>query len=215
MQTIQKIQLTESQVAKLDAGGVVSIPASWDEFLDFLSETTYRIDYHNGHIIVMGLAAFIHELLVGRIITLLTLLSKGKGYYVAGSNVGILKTLGQKGYYNPDITVVKGLPAFAGDSNAIITNPFLVVEVLSESTATYDLHHKLPKYAQIESIQTVVFIDRFDYSVMVAQRTEQPNSWTNTYYYQLTDMAKVDQFELPLSEIFADLPEEGGQAAGL
>ena len=113
------------------------------------------------------------------------MLSRGKGYYVAGSSVGVLKTPGKKGYYNPDVTVLKGLPAFAGDSDSIITNPFLLVEVLSESTAAYDLHHKLPKYAQIESIQTVVFVDRFDYSVMVAQRTDQPTIWTNTYYYQL------------------------------
>ncbi|OIN60476.1 Uma2 family endonuclease [Arsenicibacter rosenii] len=209
METIQKIQLTDTQIAKLDAGGVVSIPATWDDFLEFLNEASYRTDYHNGHIIVMGLAGFIHELLVGRIITLLTLLSKGKGFYVAGSNVGVLKTQGQKGYYNPDVTVVKGLPTFAGDSNAIITNPFLVVEVISESTAVYDYQHKLLKYAQIESIQTVIIVDRFDQSVMVSQRTEEPAVWTNTYYYQLTDVANAGLFELPLSEIFADLPEEG------
>ncbi len=96
--TIQTVQLTEAQVDKLDAGGVVSIAASWDEFMEFLPESTYRTEYHNDHIIIMGLAAFIHELLIGRIITLLTVLSKGKGYYVAGSNVGVLKTIGKKGY---------------------------------------------------------------------------------------------------------------------
>ena len=207
MEAIQKIQLTELQAAKLDAGGVVSIPASWDEFLDFLSETPYRAEYHNHQLIIMGLAAFIHELLVGRIITLLTVLSKGKGYYVAGSNVGILKTTG-KGYYNPDVTIVKGQPSFAPGSMAIITNPYLVVKVLSESTAAYDLYHKLPKYEQIESIQGVIFVDRFDQSVMISQRTDQPNAWLHTHYYQLTDLAKIDLFELPLSDLFADLPGE-------
>ena len=207
MEAIQKIQLTEEQVATLAAGGVVAIPASWDDFLDFLPETPYRAEYHNHQIIIMGLAAFIHELLVGRIIALLTVLSKGKGYYVAGSNVGILKSAG-KGYYNPDVTVVKGQPAFASGSTAIITNPYLVVEVLSESTAAYDLYHKLPKYEQIESVQGVIFVDRFDQSVMISQRTDQPNAWLHTHYYQLTDLAKIDQFELPLSELFADLPDE-------
>ena len=207
METIQKIQLTESQVAKIDAGGVVSLPASWDDFLDVLSETPYRAEYHNHHIILMGLAAFIHELLVGNIIALLKSLSKGKGYYVAGSNVGILKSAG-KGYYNPDVTVVKGQPAFAAGSTAIITNPYLVVEVLSESTAAYDVYHKLPKYEQIESVQGVIFVDRFDQSVMISQRTDQPNAWLHTHYYQLTDLARIDLFELPLSELFADLPDE-------
>lgn len=207
MQTMQKIQLTEAQVTKLEAGGVVEIPASWDEFMEFLSETAYRTEYHNGHILVMGLAAFIHELLVGNLIALLKAVSKGKGFYVAGSNVGVLKA-DQSGYYNPDVTVVQGAPAFAANSNAIITNPFLVVEVFSESTAAYDYLHKLPKYVQIDSIQAVVFVDRFDTSVIVAERGNQPNVWTHTHYFKLTEVAKAGIFELPLTEIFADLPEE-------
>ena len=207
METIQKIQLTEAQVVALDSGKTVSIPASWDEFLYFLAETPYRTDYHNQHIIIMGLAAFIHELLVGRIIALLTALSKGGGYYVAGSNVGVQKTTG-RGYYNPDVTVVKGQPAFVAGSNAIITNPFLVVEVLSESTAAYDLYHKLPKYEQIDSLQGVIFVDRFDQSVMIAERTDKPNAWLHTHYYNLTDVVKIDRFTFLLSDLFADLPDE-------
>ncbi len=208
METIQQITLTEAQVAKLDAGSIVVIKASWEEFMDLLAETSYRVEYHNGHIIFMGLAAFIHELLVGNMIALLKAVTKGKGYYVAGSNVGVLKTPGKKGYYNPDVTVVKGSPTFALNSNAIITNPFMVVEVLSESTATYDLQHKLPKYAQIDFLQCVVFVDRFDYSITVSLRSEQPNVWTQTHYYHLTDIAQLGEFTIPLNDVFADLPEE-------
>ncbi|AQG78670.1 Uma2 family endonuclease [Spirosoma montaniterrae] len=205
--TAQKIELTEAQVAKLDAGRMVAIPASWDEFMDYLPDAPYRIEYHNNQIIFMGLAAFIHELLVGNIIALLKSVVKGKGFYVAGSNVGVLKREG-RGYYNPDVTVVKGKPAFRSGSNAIITNPYLVVEVLSESTAAYDLSHKLPKYEQIDSLQEIVFIDRFELSVSTFRRTESPNVWTQTNYYQLTDVARIDLFDIPLQEIFADLPDE-------
>jgi len=205
MQTMQTIQLTEAQVKELDEGGVVDLPASWDEFMAFLSETTYRAEYHNGRIIVMGLATFIHELLVGNLIALLKAVTKGTNFYVAGSNVGVMKA-DQSGYYNPDVTVVQGPPAFAADSRSIITNPFLLVEIFSESTAAYDYLHKLPKYVQIESIQAVVFVDPFASSVIVAERGEQPTVWTHTHYLNLTDLAKVGAFELPLKEIFADLP---------
>lgn len=204
--TIQTIQLTDAQVARLDAGGMVTIPASWDEFMEFLPESPYRTEYHNDHIIIMGLATFIHELLIGNLIALLKIASKGKGYYVAGSNVGVLKTIGKKGYYNPDVTVVKGLPAYSPGSDSIITNPFLVVEVLSESTAGYDLTHKMMRYKRIASMQGIVFVDPFDQSVMVVERTEQPTVWIQTDYENLTDLARVGQFELPLSEIFGDLP---------
>ena len=132
-------QLTLKQLSKLESGGVVAIPASWDDFMDFLHETRYRAEYHNGRILIMGLAAFYHEVLISAVSYILSGLLKGKGYYVAGSNVGVLKEEG-KGYYNPDITVVKGKPAFRGNSTAIITNPYFLVEILSESTAAYDLY---------------------------------------------------------------------------
>lgn len=42
LETTQKIQLTDTQKAKLDAGGVVVIRASWDEFMELLPEINYR-----------------------------------------------------------------------------------------------------------------------------------------------------------------------------
>lgn len=213
METIEKGSLTDKdltkkQLTKLEAGGVLAIQASWEEFMDFVHETRFRAEYHNGRIIIMGLAAFYHEVLIGNIIVLLNAMLKGKGFFVAGSNVGVLKEKG-KGYYNPDITVVKGKPAFMGNSNAIITNPYVVVEVLSESTAAYDLYHKLPKYQDIISLQQVIFVDRFDVSVTVCQRTITPNSWTQTIYEQPGErVVLAEGHKVLVSDLFADLPAE-------
>ena len=201
-------QLTLKQLSKLESGGVVAIPASWDDFMDFLHETRYRAEYHNGRILIMGLAAFYHEVLISAVSYILSSLLKGKGYYVAGSNVGVLKEEG-KGYYNPDITVVKGKPAFRGNSTAIITNPYFLVEILSESTAAYDLYHKLPKYQGIASIQEVIFVDRFDVSVTICQRTTIPNSWTQTIYEKPDERVRIaGEHDIPVHEFFADLPAE-------
>jgi Uma2 family endonuclease len=202
-------------VAKLESGGVVAIPASWDDFMEFLHETRYRVEYHNGRMIVMGLAAFYHEVLIMAVGEILRRILKGKGFYVAGSNVGVLQKEG-KGYYNPDITVVKGKPAFRNKSTAIITNPYFVVEVLSESTAAYDLYHKMPKYQRIISIQEVIFIDRFDVSVTVCRRSETPKTWTLTAYENLDESVLIaGEHQVVLRDFFADLPDEalGEQAA--
>lgn len=72
MQALWKIQLTNEQVDMLKAGEVVELPASWEEFEDFLTETNYRIDYHDEKIIAIGLAKLIHEFLVIRLGYLLT-----------------------------------------------------------------------------------------------------------------------------------------------
>lgn len=207
MDVAEKIRLTEAQEALLMRGGVVAIPATWEEFWEFLQETTYRVEYHNDNIIVMGLAAFIHELLVGQLITLLTIFYRGTDFLVAGSNVGV-KTDGlKKGYYNPDVTVVQGLPGFWENSIAVITNPYLVVEVLSESTYNYDLHHKLAKYEKLPSLFEVAFVDRFHREVQTFRRTDNPKVWTQTFFTQPDELVHLGDCTVPLEEIFAGLPE--------
>lgn len=210
MDVAEKIRLTEAQEEILAQGGVVAIPATWEEFWEFLQETEYRAEYHNEKIIVMGLAAFIHEVLVAEIIALLKAFYRGKDFLVAGSNVGV-KTDGLKqGYYNPDVTVVKGLPQFWGKSIAVITNPYLVVEVLSESTYNYDLQHKLAKYEKLESVFEVAFIDRFHREVQTFRRTDNPKVWIQTFFTQAEEVVSLGDCTVGLGEIFEGLPEELG-----
>ncbi|MBD2699604.1 Uma2 family endonuclease [Spirosoma sp. BT702] len=207
MQALEKIRLSAEQEVELEAGELITIPASWEEFEEFLSETDYRVEYHNGQIIVMGLAKIIHEVLVARFVYFLTGFYLGKPFYVAGSNAGIRKD-NKKGHYNGDVLVIKENPVYQGKSRSIITNPYLIVEVLSKSTLNYDLGAKRRKYEQMETLQELVFVDPFDKEVIVCRRTEQANVWTETAYTLPEQVVDIDGFHIPVSEIFANLPEE-------
>ncbi|GAB4026549.1 Uma2 family endonuclease [Spirosoma gilvum] len=207
MQVIEKIRLTDEQIEALERGGLVAQAASWEEFEEFLIETDYRVEYHNGQIIIIGLATFIHELLVVRLGYLLTGFYSGKPYYVVGSNAGIRKET-KKGHYNGDVLVIKGKPVYQSASRSIITNPYLIVEILSESTLNYDLGAKRRKYEQMETLQELVFVDPFAKEVIVCRRTEQANVWLETMYTQPEQLVNIDGLQLPLNEIFANLPEE-------
>ena len=207
MQVLEKIRLSDEQVETLETGGIVNIPASREEFEEFFAETNYTAEYHNEQIIVMGLAAFIHELLVGRLIYLLTGYYLGKPFYVAGSNAGIRKE-GQKGHYNGDVLVIKGKPIYQGESRSILTNPYLIVEIPSEATLNYDLGAKRRKYEQMETLQEIVFVDPFDKEVFVCRRTDQANVWTETAYTSPDQVVNMDGLQIQLKEVFANLPEE-------
>ncbi|WP_080059069.1 Uma2 family endonuclease [Spirosoma aerolatum] len=207
MQVVEKIRLTDEQKAALERSELVMIAASWEEFEEFLIETDYRVEYHNGQIVIMGLASIIHELLVIRLGYILTGFYAGKPFYVAGSNAGIRKD-GKKGHYNGDVLVVKDKPVFQGKSRSIITNPYLVVEILSESTLNYDLGAKRRNYEQMETLQELVFVDPFAKEVIVCRRTEQANAWLETAYSLPEQLINIDGYQLPLNEIFANLPEE-------
>ncbi|SOD95292.1 Uma2 family endonuclease [Spirosoma fluviale] len=205
MEALEKIQLSEERIKSLESGKLIAIPATWEEFEDFLVETDYRVEYHNGKIIIMGLATLIHEILVTRLAYFLTGYYLGKLFYVAGSNAGIRKD-GRKGHYNGDILVIKGKPDYQGKSKSIITNPYLIVEVLSPSTLDHDLGAKRRKYEQMDTVQEIVFVDPVDKEVIVCRRTEQANVWTETLYNVPTEPVNIDGLKVPLAEIFADLP---------
>jgi len=201
MELLEKIALSESQIQKIENGGVVTIAASWDEFMNFLEETTYKVEYSNGRIIIMGLASAIHELLVGYMITLLNIHYQFKGFFVFSSNLGV-KTNDQRGYFNPDVTVVKGQLEFYNQSTAIILNPYLVIEVLSEGTYQYDLNEKLFKYQSMKSVHEVIFVDRFDKIVVKFQKTDNPKVWTETIYDGENPEILIDTMNVKLNDIF-------------
>lgn len=205
MTTATQIVLNEEQKAAIEAGKVVTISASWEEFMDFLPTTPYKAEFANNEIIIMGLAKFLHEWLVSRICWMLINFYEGQSnVFVLGSNLGVSRP--EKSFFNPDVTVVKGMPDFYRNSKSIIKNPHLVVEILSTGTANYDWETKLPRYQQIETMQEIVMIDPFEKAITVISRTAEAKVWTMTIYDQLTDTVVIDRNTLPLSSFFEGMP---------
>ncbi|GAB3547946.1 Uma2 family endonuclease [Spirosoma fluminis] len=207
MQALEKIRLSDAQEAMLEAGELIRIPASWEEFEEFLTETNHRVEYHDGHIVIVGLAIIIHELLVSWINYILTGFFPGKPYYVLGSNAGIRED-GKKGHYNGDVLVVKGQPVYQGKSRSIITNPYLIVEILSKSTLNYDLGAKRQQYEKMDTVNELIFVNTFDREVVVCRRTDQANAGLETTYSKPEDQVSIDEYQVRLGDVFANLPEE-------
>lgn len=207
MEVLEKIHLTDQQIEQLEAGISVTIPATEDEFLEFAFETPYRVEFLEDKIIIMGLAKFLHELMVVYFSSLFSNYYKTKqGYYVAGSNVGI-NLKGTKKYLNPDVVILKESPTFKGKSESIITNPYFVVEIFSSSTRSYDLDTKLNLYLKIESLQFLCFADIDEKVVMVYQRSNDGKSWIYTHCDLPEEIINIDGCEVKLHEIFDSLPK--------
>jgi Uma2 family endonuclease len=58
----------------------------------------------------------------------------------------------------PDVTVYCGEPEFYLDSSSVISNPLLIVEVLSAETAEYDRTTKFENYCSIPSLREYVLV---------------------------------------------------------
>ena len=205
MAVLEKIRLTPEQEAILNDGGIVRIPATWDEFLDFKEETRYPAEFHYGEIIVTSMAKLVHEWLVVQIASLLKTLFPTPDFFVLSSNIDLIKT-NKTGYYNADVTVVQGEPEFFAEREDWLTNPYLVVEILSDSTRQKDFNEKIPEYQTMPSVKVVVVVDPKTDSVTVHTRTDRPKTWLATRYDQPGEVIELDGRSLPLAEVFRGKP---------
>jgi len=185
------------------------VPATWEEYLDLADTCDYRVHYRAGHIIsfieieektgtVVGEASIPHEKLVGRFITQLSILldELHSDFHVLGSNTKIFAAENQRGF-NADVTVVKGEPIVTEyvarkRKSKGLTNPWLIVEVLSNSTREFDLSEKLSDYKLIPGLQQVIFAEQGKVWASTYIRVGE-REWQNLDFDALTD-------EIPVAE---------------
>jgi Uma2 family endonuclease len=79
----------------------------------------------------------------------------------------------------PDVTVVCGDLEHDPENPATITNPTLVVEVLSPSTESYDRGEKLEHYRQIPSLRECVLVAHDRWRIE-AWRRDAGGSWSQS-----------------------------------
>ncbi|HMQ49063.1 MAG TPA: Uma2 family endonuclease [Saprospiraceae bacterium] len=80
----------------------------------------------------------------------------------------------------PDVLVVCEQPVYWDEGELLLTNPLLIVEVLSQSTRHYDRGNKFSYYKRLPSFQEYVLIAQNHCEVETWYR-EEPDLWrTNT-----------------------------------
>ena len=146
------------------------------EYLTWEEASTTKHEFYNGEIIPMSGASFVHNTIAVNVMTALKIALKAKAqkYYVANSDTKIqIESLHHFVY--PDAVVVSGKPIYYQQRADIITNPLLVVEVLSSSTEKYDRSLKFDEYCTLPSFQQYV---------LIAQ--QQP--YVSTFYKESEDL---------------------------
>jgi Uma2 family endonuclease len=129
-------------------------------------------EYHNGIIIKMAGGTYNHRSLslkVGAVL-LNFVESNDLSFRVNGSDLKIRIEEYNKIVY-PDALVISEGPIFFNDRKDTITNPLLIVEVLSNSTKNYDKTDKFEMYRSLASFKEYVLIhqDRKHVSVYSKQ----------------------------------------------
>jgi Uma2 family endonuclease len=196
--------LREHLLSQLADRPLVRVPAPLADYLALAADFPHKIEYHLSEIIAMGLSSPDHEAIVANLIGLLqNFFSDDDDARVFGSNAGVHLPQFEGGYYLPDLTLVRGpLQVNQLGNRQVITNPALVVEVLSPSTATYDLAEKLGEYKKLESLQQVLLVHQDQMWAMSFARTDEPNTWLNQDFRLPDELVPLAGAYAPLRDIY-------------
>jgi len=106
----------------------------------------------------------------------------------------------------PDVIVTCGQRKFADPKPDTLTNPTVVIEVLSDSTRDYHLGRKFHHYRTNESLREYITVDQD--TPHVEHHVRQPdNTWVLTDYSDLTATLTLPSLDctLTLAEIYEEI----------
>lgn len=129
------------------------------DYLEFERKSEERHEYFDGEIFAVSGAKRNHNKIVGNLSGLMWQHLKGKDceFYPNDMRVFVPET----GLYTyPDLAVVCGGPKFKDEVFDTLLNPVLLIEVLSESTESYDRGKKFQHYRSIESLREYVLVSQ-------------------------------------------------------
>lgn len=128
-----------------------------EEYLARERASGTRHEYYNGKMYAMTGGTEPHNLIASNALATLHLQLRQRPcrVYQSDMRVKIIAT-GLNTY--PDVTVVCGRPAFTDATRDTLTNPIVILEVLSPSTERYDRGMKFQNYRTIETLQDYVLL---------------------------------------------------------
>jgi Uma2 family endonuclease len=129
-----------------------------DEYLEIDANSEERFEYFNGEIFTLSGVSDAHDRIESNFHVSLTLALRGKPRRVFLANMR-LKVPVVIPYKYADSSALCGTPKFEKIGGVdVLTNPQLIVEILSPSTENYDSVEKLTQYKSIKSFTEYILI---------------------------------------------------------
>jgi Uma2 family endonuclease len=162
-------------------------------------------EYRDGEILAMAGGSYRHSLILANLIGELGNALKGKPCRALESNLRV-RIPRTPLYTYPDASVICGEPKFDPNDEALetITNPRVVLEVLSPSTEAYDRGEKFARYRQLESLEAYVLISQ-DVPRVELFLWQSDGTWLFRVFSGMEARVELAGLgiELPLAEIYA------------
>lgn len=173
-----------------------------EEYLILEEKAETKNEYRNGEIIPMAGATINHNKIALNFCRQFPLTIDKQNYEIFMSDVKLF--IPEENIYTyPDVMIVSDNPIYQNDSKTIITNPLIIIEVLSLSTQDYDRGQKFKYYRSLESLQEYILIDQYESAIEQFAKNEQ-GKWVLTEYKKREEKLLLESiaWEILLTDIY-------------
>ena len=179
-----------------------------EEYFALEKLADYKSEYYQGEIFAMAGGSANHNRIARNVCVALSNALGSRPCEVFISDMRLL--VERKGLYTyPDVMVVCGQLEFVEGRTDTITNPTVIVEVLSASTEAYDRGKKFEFYRTIETFEEYVFIDQERVQLEYFHRLDD-KQWMLMALNDLTETVTLQsiEVEIPLDIIYRHIDWE-------
>ena len=169
---------------------------TFKEYLDLESASNVKHEFLDGEIYAMAGGTPRHAALTLAVGGALLAQLRGGPCRAFSSDLRVrVRATGLATY--PDVTVVCGSLEADPDSDATVTNPSVIVEVLSPSTKDYDLGEKFEHYRKLPSLQAVTYVSQAE--TRIESRVRSSDGTWATQEARAGDTVAIDAIRCTLN----------------
>lgn len=144
-----------------------------EKYLELEEKSDTKNEYLDGEIIPVAGGTTNHNQIAINFCRAFPLTIGDRDYYIYINDVK-LWIPDYRFYTYPDLMIIEGKPIYQSENSNIVTNPKIIIEVLSDSTQNYDKTEKFRAYRSLSSIQEYILISQSGYYVeQFIKQTEQ------------------------------------------
>lgn len=173
-----------------------------EEYINLEQKAEFKNEYRDGEIVPMPGETTDHSKIAGNFYFYLRSALRQQNYEIFLSGVNLWIPRYRHGTY-PDVMVIEGQPIYEGVGKRIVTNPSLIVEVLSKSTKNYDQGDKFLHYRSIPQFKEYILIEQNRYYVMQYTKTYEGKWLLTEYEGENNNLSLVSvNFEISFKELY-------------
>lgn len=182
-----------------------------EEYLELEEAAEYKSEYIDGRIVPMAGGTTNHNDIAGNVYAHLKFALRGQNYKVFIGDVRLWVPR-YRVYTYPDVMVISGEPVFEGNRTDTVTNPLMIVEVLSKSTKNYDQGDKFDYYRSIPEFREYILIDQYKFHVKHFAKTSE-GKWLLTEYESVDAVLALSaiEWQIQFSEIYEGVKFESNE----